>query len=225
VLIYQLPNNHKRSAKRQVRHNKSSSSAGGNRKPTPASALVYKGPIWTPADQLQQDLIEVSLYYTGTLSSNAGGVINSVFDQTMTYLQLWGDYYAAYDEFRVLGVELEYFPSNRYDRLTVTTTPGVSVVDRDSNNALSGITGSFIYSSARVMSLDDPWTDNHDYRGSSVPSIKWRMDGVNDATWITTANPIPTTKPTIKLFFSGLSASTAYGLVLTRYRVQFRGRA
>jgi len=158
------------------------------------------------------------------LASNAGGVINAVYDQTMTTANAWTHLAASYDEFRVLAFQVEFFPNNRYTKVTTLCTPLVGVVDRDSNGALLSFAAGFQYASARMLSLEDPWTDAKEYKGSSVPALKWKMDSVEDAVFLTTAAPTPTIKGAIKLYGQNLTASTTYGIVLQRFIVQFRGR-
>jgi hypothetical protein len=72
-----------------------------------------------------------------------------------------------------------------------------------------------------MLSLEDPWTDAAEYRGSSVPSLIIRMDGVEEAQWV----PVAATSAFlfIKLFFTGLTASTNYGQYIVRGKLQFRG--
>jgi len=142
----------------------------------------------------------------------------------MTNLIGWADYTAIYDRFRVLAMEVEFIPNNRYDKLTTVTTAGVGCIDRDSNSALASLTAGFGNSSARGLSLDDPWTDSHDYVGSKYRAFGWKMDGVcagGEGQWITTATPQPTTMPTIKFYFQNLTASTTYGVIYQRVMVQF----
>jgi len=169
-------------------------------------------------------MFTTSLVYSSGLASNAAGIISQVFDQTMTGLTGWAYLGAAYDEFRVLAFQVEYFPNNRYSKTLVTCAPGFGVVDRDSNGALISTAQAIGYSSVRILSLEDPWTDSKEYRGSSVPSLKWNMSSVTDGTFLTTAAPTPSVKAAIKLFFSGLTASTQYGLIVQRVLVQFRGK-
>lgn len=206
--------------RKSPRSRKSASFAG----PSSATTMIYRGPIWTPGTAANRDIVTTQMVYQNNVFSNAAGICAAVFDQTMTGLLNWATYAALYDEYRVLGCQLEYYPANRYSKAVVVCTPGVGVVDRDSNGALTSLAQGFGYASCRVLSLEDPWTDTRTYRGSSLPVISFRMDGVNDATWITTAAPIAATKPAIKLYFTGLTASTTYGLGVQRMAVQFRGR-
>jgi len=197
---------------------------GGASRELPAAAIVYRGPIWDRGAIGNSDCVTTNLIFGMTLNSTAAGLITTVFDQSMTSLADWGNWAGIYDEYRVLGCQLEFFPNNRYSKVAATCTPGFGVVDRDSNGALVSVAQALGYSSVRILSLEDPWTDRKEYRGSSVPSISWRMNSVLDGTFLTTAAPSGATKPTIKLYFSGLSASTGYGFCVQRMLVQFRGK-
>jgi len=189
-----------------------------------ATTLRYGGPIWTTRIGENADMTVQPLIGFFNLASNAGGIINPVYDQTMTTANAWTHLAASYDEFRVLGFQVEYFPNNRYTKVTTLCTPLVGVVDRDSNGALPSFAAGFQYASARMFSLEDPWTDAKEYKGSSVPSMKWKMDSVEDAVFLTTAAPTPTIKASIKFYGQNLTASTTYGIIIQRFIVEFRGR-
>jgi len=188
------------------------------------AAIMYKGPIWDPLAWSQRDRITINLSYHTTISSNAGGVLNNTFDQSMTGLTDWADYAVLWDEYRVLGCQLEFYPNNRYSKVTVTCTPGVGIIDRDSNASLTTISQGFGYASSRILTLEDAWADKREYKANCVPPLTYRMAGIVEAEWLTTAAPVFTTRPTIKLYFSGLTASTSYGLCVQRMLIQFRGR-
>jgi hypothetical protein len=191
---------------------------------TSSALSLYTGPIWDQGALGNKDLVVTNLIYQGFLSSNPGGVSAVVQDMSMVGFIGWTSFSTVYDEFRVLAMEAEYFPNNRYSKATVICTPGVGVIDRDSNAPLGSFSQAFGYASARIFSLEDPWTDRKEYVGSSVPSMKYKMVGTEESLWVTTAVPAPATHPAIKFYFSGLSASTQYGMLLQRALVQFRGR-
>jgi len=191
--------------------------------PSP-SVLKYLGPVWDPGAVGNLDMITANLVYNTTLTSSAGGIISQSFDQTMTGLAGWAYIGAAYDEFRVLAMQLEFYPFNRYSKTTTVCTPGVGVVDRDSNAALTSLAQGFGYASCRILTLEDPWADRRTYKGNCEPPLVFKMDGVNDSSWITTATPTPSVKPNLKVYFTGLTPSTSYGMAVQRVLVQFRGK-
>jgi hypothetical protein len=184
--------------------------------------LDYRGPLKIPRGIEQDQPVLANLFVQLALASGAGGVIATEYDDGMSAYAGWGAYSANYDEYRVLGIQVEYFPNNRYSKTTVTCTPVFSVVDRDSTGVLTSATQATSYESCRILSLEDPWTDRRDYAGSACQPIQLHMRGVRDAAYITTATTTPT--KAIKLYASGLSVSTTYGLIFVTALVQFRGK-
>jgi hypothetical protein len=162
------------------------------------------------------------LFAEGLLTSTAGGTINNVFTSGSATWNNFASYAALYDEFRTLGMELEYFPSNRYTKVTTTCVPVLGVVDRADTTALTSFTNALTYASCRPLSLEDPWTSRREYRGSSVPSLTIKMRGVEEAQWLPVASTF--NAMAIKLWSTGLTAATSYGLFLVRGMIQFRGQ-
>jgi hypothetical protein len=187
-----------------------------------SNALSYRGPIWDTGAQENDAPIVTNVLFELDLSSDTTGTIASVFSNNPSGFYGWGNFNALYDEYRYLGIQVEYFPVNRYSKTTTTCVPGFAVVDRDDVAPLASQTAALMYESCRVMSLEDPWTDRREYRGSSVPALRMHMDGARESSWITTQTPAAT--GSIKLYFSQLSASTFYGKVIVRGLFQFRGR-
>jgi hypothetical protein len=187
------------------------------------TTLAYSGPTWDMGAPSNKNMVVVPLLYYTNLTSSVAGVANPVLDQTMGNYGGFSDYVVLYDEYRVLSMQAEFFPVNRYSKTTTSCYPGFGAVDRDSNGPFLSLGAPSTYSSARLMSLEDPWADPRVYKGNVQTPISWKMDGVNDATWITTAAPIASTKPSIKFYFQNLTASTTYGILYSRVLVQFRG--
>jgi len=184
-------------------------------------ALAYHGPIWTRKFRENRNMVVVDLQAEGFLTSSAGGVLNNVYTSSSATWANFGTWAGLYDEFRVLGMQLEFFPNNRYSKVTTTCTPGFGVVDHADSTPLTSYAAALAYASNRVLSIEDPWTDRSEYRGSSVPSLIIRMDGAEEAQWLPTSST--SSYLAIKIYFSGLTASTSYGLFLLRGLVQFRG--
>lgn len=184
-------------------------------------AVKYTGPIWDRRFRENRNLVVVDLIAQGAISSSAGGIINNVFTSGSVTWPTFSTWAGLYDEYRVLGMQLEFFPSNRYSKATTVCNPGYGVVDHADSAALTTYAQAATYASARILSLEDPWTDRSEYRGSSVPSLVIRMDGVEEAQWL----PVASTSSflAIKLYFNGLTASTGYGMFMLRGLVQFRG--
>jgi len=185
------------------------------------TALSYRGPIWDRRFRENRNMVVVDLLAQGSLSSSAGGIINNVFTSSSITWPTFSTWAGLYDEFRVLGMQLEFYPSNRYSKATTICNPGYGVVDHADTTVLTSYAQAATYASARILSLEDPWSDRREYRGSSVPSLVIRMDGVEEAQWL----PVASTAAllAIKLYFNGLTASTVYGMFILRGLVQFRG--
>jgi len=183
-------------------------------------ALSYRGPIWDGAYHEQRVTRCHLLFATANLNSTAGGVIATVISSSSVTFSNFAAYANIYDEFRVLGMQLEYFPANRYSKTTTVCMPGIGVVDRNDSTPLSA--PSILYESTRQLSLEDPWTDRSEYRGSSVPALHIRMEGAEEAQWLSTGSTAA--ELYVKLYFSGLTASTTYGVYYVRALVQFRGQ-
>jgi hypothetical protein len=175
------------------------------------SVTVYKGPVLDKRAAKADDLSTVVVSYTEFISSSAGAKITSVFSDDLTGFTDIASFAAIYDEYRVLGLRLEYFPCNRYSKTTTLCRPLISVVDRDDAAVLSTYSSAVAYGSCRKESLEDPF----------VREIK--MSGPGDATFLDTAS-FANGKNFIKLYADGLSASVEYGMVVLYARVQFRGK-
>jgi hypothetical protein len=65
---------------KKSRGRKSQKSSSGPIGETPIRAVAYHGPLDTPAFKEQCDLHTFVLRLTGTITSSAGGVLNTVFD-------------------------------------------------------------------------------------------------------------------------------------------------
>lgn len=202
---------------------KGKSERGGFSMAGPSSSVVdYHGPTKVPKGIDNLDTYMMAFSVMLGLSSNAGGVIATEYDNGMAAYAGWATAAANWDEYRVCSVEVEYFPFNRYSKTTTTCVPILGVVDHDSVGVLTSSLSALQYASVRILSLEDPWTDRRDYPGSRCPSIKMRSSGVEEMSFGTTATT--SASRAIKLYGTGLSNSVQYGNILVTAMVQFRGR-
>lgn len=199
-----MPSSNKSKKKKSKTHQST------GKKELSAVSLQYSGPIRVRADAKAEDLATINLHYSGFLTSTAAAVINTVWSNDPGYAADWSNFYSIYSEYRVLGMEVMYYPSNRYSKTTTACTPILGVIDRVSATPLSSITQAMAYDSARVLSLEDPW------------SFKLYMQGSDEAVFVDTTSI--TVNQSIKLYGDNLSVSTNYGRILIYYLVQFRGR-
>lgn len=177
---------------------------------TAETAAVYRGPIISRQDRGQSDAIEVLVSFTGSIASNGAGAIVDVIGNDPSASGDFASYQNIYDEFRVLGEQLEYFPNDRYSKATTKCTPLIVVKDRNDTAALASYSSAIQYASAEKRSIEDPWIE------------QMRMVGIEDAGFISTASPAA--NRWFKFYGDGLTVSTTYGRYFFYMRVQFRGR-
>jgi hypothetical protein len=176
------------------------------------TATSYTGPLRSLKEREEINTVTTVIGFDTVLASTAGGVVNSVFDNSASSLgntAEWATLIQSWAEYRVLLMHFEYFPVNRYSKVTTVTYPGILVVDRVSNAALSSIIDGMNHSSSKVLSLEDPTT------------ISISMNGTDEAAWRPTNG---SAYAFIKFYASSLTVSTNYGIVYIWYRVQFRGK-
>jgi len=191
---------------------KKSKSGKKEHMPPNDQALVYKGPIKLKSEK-DQALTEIlPMNFTGAIASSAGGIIDTNYssDPSSYGLSDWTNFQGLYVEYRVLGVRLEYFPNNRYNKSTTVCTPLIVLVDREVGT-LGGYQVAMSHESATKHSLEDPWIKEA------------RMNGPDEAQWIDTTTS-PSSIYYIKFYSDGLSVSTTYGRSFVYLLIEFRGR-
>ncbi len=180
------------------------------------TALVYRGPSRLPRSEGQNDVFTSQINNTGSIVSSAGGQITTVFDdysQTSTPTD-WTSFQNLYTEYRILSMELEMIPWNKYNMPTTTVCPPVySVLDRANNTPLGSIAQAVAYDSVEI----------HE------PSTRFKrvvkMNSVEESQWIAIgSSPATAARFYIKLYCTGASNSTTYYDFVTRMVIQFRGR-
>jgi len=177
----------------------------------PESATNYSGPIITMKEAKEEKLTVMVLSYFTPVTSNSGGAVQAVFTQIgfQNSINYSSDVVNVYAECRVLGWQVQYFPSNRYSKTTTTCTPGVRTIDRQDGTALSSIGDGMLHDSWKIFSLEDPST------------IKIPMNGIEESGFQSLSTITPTNW--MKIYVSNLSVSTGYGYMFLSYRVQLRG--
>lgn len=175
-----------------------------------ANVTIYKGPIIDPQDRQESDMIETVLSFTDVLDSNGAGAILDVIGNDPAASGDFSSFSNIYDEYRVLGERLEFFPYNRYSKTTTTCVPIIVVKDRNDSLALASYSAALQYSSAVKRSLEDPWVE------------QMKMNGIEDAGFVNTAST--SANRWYKFYGDGLTTSTNYGRYFFYLRVQFRGR-
>lgn len=181
-------------------------------------ALSYKGPsrMIIPKNKIPDDSVVVQLTAINSVVSNGSGVINTVFDSANQAQAAsdWSQFAALYSEFRVLSMDLELLPWNRYNLPTTTVAAPLYVVeDRVSNTAINSL--------ATVAGYDQFKA----FLPSTHVRMVMRMSGTGEAAWSdVTTTPSAADRMFIKLCSLGNTASTTYYDYVDRVMVQFRNR-
>jgi len=162
-----------------------------------------------PSVKNEDHLTTLNLHVQTTVSSDAGGTIATVFSNNPSTGPDWVNLAGSFDKYRVLGFRVKFLPNNRYSKTTTVTTPVFVVGDRDDLSALSSYSAAMNYESVRELSLEDPWS-------FVLNTINAQQMEFRDCL-SSTANEF------IKLYSTGLSVSTTYGIALVTWVVQFQG--
>lgn len=181
--------------------------------PNPSPNLqTYKGPIVSKADKEEADMIVAPLNFTGVLTSTAGGVIDSSYssDPASYALADWTNLAATWHEYRTLGFRVEFFPNDRYSKTTTKCTPMIVCIDRQSAGTLGSYQVAMDHSSAKKVSLEDPW------------SMEVKMSNAEESQFISSVGTQALLW--IKFYADGLTVSTQYGRAFVYLLLQMRGR-
>lgn len=206
-LMYFLTLNYM-SAKSKIIVVKKKTSSKSSKNPSP-NKVVYSGPIRTLKEMNQ---VETATFYAGqvfAISSSVGGAINSVYGSAPSSTGDWSSLQATWHEYRTLGFELIFSPTNKYN-YSITKRPMAYVVDHTDVGTLGSYSVAGNHESCMIKALDDPHR------------VKAKMSGTEEAEFLPTASP--TSVFYIKIYADGLSFSQEYGIIHLVYRVQFRGR-
>jgi hypothetical protein len=190
------------------KRNKSSKKNVGG-KPS-ISTVSYHGPIKKKSDEENTDTI-VNVLCFDSAATASGTALNPTFSfYNPSNCTDWSDFSASYDQYRVLGVRLEYTPNASTANFANSYAPIATVVDRDTSTAIASYAAADNYASLEMHVLDRPW------------HREWHMETTADAQFFNTQS-VPAGSGAFKMFASGLSNVT-YGRFVCYYRCQFMGR-
>jgi hypothetical protein len=204
---------------KRERKNRAQKRAGRSGMVNPDS-ITYRGPCKIPSTTDNRRITVGQLHYAATgISSSAAGVISgNIGIGNPSGASAWAAFAALYDEFRVLAFVVEFTPYDRYSApLAVTTSvvePALLIaIDRDSAATPTTVGQLASYESCRQVSLSDPFR------------MEYKMDGVREATWVTTASPSSSPARGFEWIGTANSATNSYffGNLFATWIVQFRG--
>ncbi len=178
--------------------------------------VVYNGPTRLPPSRYENETEVIQMGYGGTISSSAGGVVNTVID---AYSQLtssadWASIQNVWNQFRILSMDVEFHPWNTFNMPTTNVlAPVWSVVDRGDSTALSSTNVASSYGSAK---LTNP---------SATFERKVKMASIEEADFLpVSSSPATASRFYIKLYSSGNSNSITLYDYHTILLIEVRGR-
>jgi hypothetical protein len=148
------------------------------------------------------------------LTTSAGGIINNVIPLDFSSAIGESSYASIFDEYQMVGATVKFTPSvagaapNSGAGLPNLGGHFVSVVDLDSNAALTSLNQAGQYDSHKSFTIGD----------SSFS--RWIAKGIPDRDWISTTGTV--VNAWWKIFSSALTATSTYGYTDTWLMVRFR---
>jgi len=215
-----MPQTKKRAARQAAKNRKDPFHNG-----PASSATAYNGPIRSIEPVADTEVLTFS-DFDGVTMLGVGGAstyANTWLNSRITSMADWTTARALYQEYRVLGIKLEFFPKghggdvNSWAGATVNTFYPVVFAPFHGNTTAFSSFNTAIAHNGRIMSpVNTPQT------------LTVRMSEAEESAFISTATT-PTDLFGIKGWFQYAGASTNItiwvGAIVLTYMVQFRGRA
>jgi hypothetical protein len=177
-----------------------------------ASSIIYRGPVISRQEVLQQEMFETVSHEDVTVTTTGTSAITQAIPvSNPSSSTSWSSLAALYDEFRVIASSCQWVPIT--SAALATTIGGVllGAVDRDSAVVPTTYAALPYYDSCRYTPIDRPI------------KFEWKMTGTDEAVWLNTSSPATT--GAFKFFCQCAAfASTVAGHFHVVYRIQFRGR-
>jgi len=180
----------------------------------PSSAQSYSGPLRLPRVHDQTETTTVELIWLNIVTASGGGVYNTTFAVALNAFSEYASYANLYDENRLLACTCEFIPlaknsGNYFSGSAQNSAILVGCIDRDSNAALTTLTGGMTFESGKL------------FNSSSHAKWIYKMSGSEDAGFAAVSSTVFTN---FKFYEAGLSNSASYGYMLLRGLWQLRGR-
>jgi len=220
---YQYASPGKEPMKVQVKNQKNKNKKGSNVNSKSKLTMVGQVPSWVAEVspqyitrflkelRFQTDSYTVSSILDIPCTTDSSGVLQQVFGNSPSTSANWTNFVACFDEYRTLGMVLEFEPNKFNGGATVVNlAPIATVIDYDTVAAITGYTQAAQYSSHLEFGGGRKW------RRISV------MAGVENSNFISTLSPVTTFS--IKIWSQGNIISTTIGRYKVSYVVQFRGK-
>jgi len=195
----------KKSSKKSLKRKSDNPSTAANR---------YTGPIRIPESQTQNQVVPVQMYQEVAVTTNGSGVAAPVVVLSLASFDEYTNFSAVYDEWRLIGAEVEYVPLSTVPTASLTagtTSSGnmVLCVDRDSSGNLT----SQASGTAQAGITFNPFTRSG--------KIIYRIESSDESIFLSTTSGV---QAWFKLYAASLANTQTYGTLFVKGLWQFRGR-
>jgi hypothetical protein len=181
--------------------------------PAPGVA-VYNGPVRVADTSLPNDTIVARLSYVNpNQSGGSTGLQQGCNNLGVTTTTDWASYVNLYDEYRVLGFELDWLPHFPGGNAAVVHASGVRFSTHSADT--------FVAPTLDVAVQHADWSPFY----TGVPfKMEWKMSSLEEAAYYATGTPATAQLGALFATAPSASSTTAYGNAIVTYAVQFRGR-
>lgn len=161
---------------------------------------------------LGQDMVILPFTNNFSITSTAGGILNSVWNSDPTTGVDWAQFSALYTRYRVLAFEISYCPNVIGATIAaIAYAPIYTVIDNGANTPLTSYAVASAYASNIKFTLNEKW------------KRVVKMDSVELAAFNSILGS-PNSLMQIKEYATGLTVSTNYGQLEENYLIQFQCR-
>lgn len=175
--------------------------------------LQYSGPVVLPTGGgLDNRTTRLNVSIAVDCTTNSAGKASGTFTSSPVSTSDWAPIQSVYQEYRVLGFEVEYIPWFTVPQVG-GVLPSVGAFDAVHYSAASTPT-------SRDMLLQNAY---HKIWHSHKPlKITWKARGTEEMQWVEAG--VGNDNGSIRWYMDGLSASSTYGIFTVTYLVELRGR-
>jgi len=179
------------------------------------AVVVYNGSIRSHQKSgVVDDACIVNLSYSTAGIGSSVGLQFAVATNSVTTCGDWAGYVSLYDEFRVLGYQVDWLPNAGSGSTQYVQSAGLRTSTHNPTNP-----GPFT-----SLGTQAQYADWEYFNTGERSTTRWKMCSTEEAQFLSTSGT-PGAAGWINVFAPyATSTSTAYGVVLVTYAVQFRGR-
>lgn len=207
---------------------KAKSTKKGKKSGISSTSLVYTGPIRTVSDKQETQINTIVLVEDAAVNSSSGNITSTFAFLDPSGCVDWANAIAVWDEYRVLGLEVVYTPNSanalNTNSAALLYAPIYTVIDRDSNSALTSYAQAANYASMQTHVLDQKFSTTYKMKALNTVLNATAAVGGEGVFLSTQKVALVTNSGCIKWFASGLTTAGNYGRVTAYYRIQFRGK-